>query len=282
LEPLRECVVDVAPFDNVDVRQAFRFIVDRKEMIELVFGGKGMLGNDIFGVFDRPSTRRSRSASRNIAKARSWLAKAGHADGLTVELVTSEIAAGVVRAAQVFAEQAKAAGVTVNIRQVTSGGVLWRQLAQLPVHPGLVGLVALPAAGAAVDPPRRGLERDALRRRGVHDAVRPGDVGSGGRSAHGDHPQMMAIDSERGGYIIPFFVPIIEAVAKNVEGYDPRRSACSTRPSCGSHDHRRRRVVMTIALHRGATGARRGRDGGYPAREDDRAVSRSEPSRSSP
>jgi len=35
--------------------------------------------------------------------------------------------------------------------------------------------------------------------------------------------KMMAIDSERGGYIIPFFVPIIEAVAKNVEGYEPSK-----------------------------------------------------------
>ncbi len=48
------------------------------------------------------------------------LKAAGH-EGLTVELVTASVAAGLVEAAQVFAQQAKGAGVTVNVRKVDSG-----------------------------------------------------------------------------------------------------------------------------------------------------------------
>ena len=55
---------------------------------------------------------------QDIEQAKSLLKQAGE-EGLTVELVCAEIAMGVVTSAQVFAEQAKAAGVTINLRKTT-------------------------------------------------------------------------------------------------------------------------------------------------------------------
>src|SRR5699024_6259044 len=49
---------------------------------------------------------------------RRLLSEAGYEDDLEVELVTSDINAGVVAAAEVFEEQAREAGVTVNLRRV--------------------------------------------------------------------------------------------------------------------------------------------------------------------
>ena len=39
--------VDQKPFDDVRVRQAFRLIADRQQLIEEALGGYGWLGNDV-------------------------------------------------------------------------------------------------------------------------------------------------------------------------------------------------------------------------------------------
>ena len=41
--------VDRPPFNDVNVRQAFRLIVDRQALINVALGGFGTLGNDLFG-----------------------------------------------------------------------------------------------------------------------------------------------------------------------------------------------------------------------------------------
>ena len=112
--------VDQAPFNDVRVRQAFRLIVDRKQMIEQVLGGHGTIGNDMYAPFDACYSKDLPQRTQDIAKAKELLAEAGKSN-LTVDLVTSTAAAGMVEAAQVFAEQAKAAGVTVNVKKVDPG-----------------------------------------------------------------------------------------------------------------------------------------------------------------
>lgn len=109
--------VDRPPFDDVKVRQAFRLVVDRDQMIEQVLSGFGTVGNDMFGPLsenfpDFPQRK------QDIPKAKKLLAEAGYPDGLEVELVTAPIQSGVVEAAQVFAQQAAEAGIRVKIRKV--------------------------------------------------------------------------------------------------------------------------------------------------------------------
>ncbi|MQA97570.1 MAG: peptide ABC transporter substrate-binding protein [Streptosporangiales bacterium] len=112
--------VDRPPFDDVRVRQAFRLIVDREEMVRQVLAGHGTVGNDLYGRFDPNYARELPQRKQDIAQAKALLKQAGK-ENLTVELVTGPIATGVVEAAQVFAQQAKAAGVTVNVRKVPEG-----------------------------------------------------------------------------------------------------------------------------------------------------------------
>ncbi|MCQ9165861.1 ABC transporter substrate-binding protein [Arthrobacter sp. STN4] len=112
--------VDQPPFNDPKVRQAFRLIVDRKQMVEQVLGGHGTIGNDLYAPFDACYAKGIPQRSQNIAKARQLLAEAGKTN-LSVDLVTSSAAAGMVEAAQVFAQQAKAAGVTVNVKKVDPG-----------------------------------------------------------------------------------------------------------------------------------------------------------------
>lgn len=112
--------VDQPPFNDPKVRQAFRLIVDRKQMVGQVLGGHGSIGNDMYGRFDACYPGDIPQRAQDIAKAKQLLAEAGQSN-LTVDLVTSPVAAGLVEAAQVFAQQAKAAGITVNVKKVDPG-----------------------------------------------------------------------------------------------------------------------------------------------------------------
>lgn len=108
--------VDTAPFDDVRVRQAFRLIVDRPQMVEQALGGQGRVGNDMYAPLDVAYASQLPQRHQDLGRARSLLKAAGH-ENLSVELVTSSgIGAGSIEAAQLFAQQAKGAGVKVDVR----------------------------------------------------------------------------------------------------------------------------------------------------------------------
>ena len=109
--------VDKKPFDDVRVRQAFRLVVDREQMIEQVLSGYGTVGNDMFGPLSE-NYPKFPQRKQDLDKAKKLLAEAGYPDGLDVELVTAPIQSGAVEAAQVFAQQAADAGIRVKIRKV--------------------------------------------------------------------------------------------------------------------------------------------------------------------
>ncbi len=113
--------IDEKPFSDVRVRQAFRLIVDRQQMVDQAYAGFGWVGNDMYAPFDPGYPSDLPQRVQDIEQAKSLLKAAGY-ESLAVELVTSEaIGGGAVAAAQVFAEQAKAAGVTCTVNKVDSG-----------------------------------------------------------------------------------------------------------------------------------------------------------------
>jgi peptide/nickel transport system substrate-binding protein len=112
--------VDVAPFDDVRVRQALRLVVDRQQMIDQALSGQGSIGNDLYSPFDPCYAADLPQRQQDLEKAKALLKEAGK-ENLEVELVTSSVAAGLVEAAQVLAEQAKGAGIKINVKKVDSG-----------------------------------------------------------------------------------------------------------------------------------------------------------------
>lgn len=112
--------IDSAPFDDVRVRQAMRLLVNRQEMVDQALAGHGTVANDLYSPFDVCYASDLPQREQDIDQAKSLLRQAGQSD-LTVELQTAEVAAGLVEAAQVIAEQAKAAGVTINVKKLDSG-----------------------------------------------------------------------------------------------------------------------------------------------------------------
>lgn len=104
------------PFNDVRVRQAFRLLVDRAQMQKNVLAGFGTLGNDLYSPFDELYNARLPQRKYDPERAKALLSAAG-ASGLSIDIATSTAAQGMLESAQAFAEQAKAAGVTVNVAQ---------------------------------------------------------------------------------------------------------------------------------------------------------------------
>ncbi|MDP9465271.1 MAG: ABC transporter substrate-binding protein [Actinomycetota bacterium] len=116
--------VDQEPFTDVRVRQAMRLIVDRDAMVEQVLSGFGRIANDLFSPLDANYLGDELPQRvQDLDAAKALLAEAGLSD-LTIDLFAPNDTAGLPEMVQLFAEQAKGAGITVNA-QVLDGGTYW-------------------------------------------------------------------------------------------------------------------------------------------------------------
>src|SRR5262249_13520790 len=106
--------IDIPPFDDARVRQAMRLIVDRPQMLQQVASGYGFVGNDLYAPFDPGYNKALPPRHQAITQAKSLLTAAGHAN-LIGARHTPNGAAGMVETATVFANQASAAGVKINV-----------------------------------------------------------------------------------------------------------------------------------------------------------------------
>jgi peptide/nickel transport system substrate-binding protein len=211
--------VDHPPFDNPDVRMAFRLMVDRKQIIDLAFSGYAEIGHDVFSPAD-PCYDASWKRERDVEKAKALLKKAGQ-DNLIVELVTSDIAAGVVQSAQVFAQQAKDAGVTVNVRQVTPDIFFGEQYTKWPFAQDI--WYYAPFMGQVVQSSLEGSPYNETHwnhpeyTRLYNEAQATPDAAKRCEILHA----MQKIDFEEGGYIIPAFNQGVDLMASSVNGFAP-------------------------------------------------------------
>jgi peptide/nickel transport system substrate-binding protein len=124
--------VDVEPYRDVRVRRAFRLLINRPQAVRQGLSGFGRVGNDIYGPFD-PAYAGDEFPQRRYdpEQARSLLRAAGH-DGLSVELVTSPADTGMVEGATIFAQNARAGGVNVTVRNVDGGTIYGDQYLKWP------------------------------------------------------------------------------------------------------------------------------------------------------
>jgi peptide/nickel transport system substrate-binding protein len=107
---------DQKPFNDVRVREALALTVNRDELIGYITLGSGTRGEDVpvnsAYHFYKPQPKRS----VNIAKAKALLAEAGYPNGLTVDLVASDVPGTRAQLAIALREMARPAGFNINIQ----------------------------------------------------------------------------------------------------------------------------------------------------------------------
>jgi peptide/nickel transport system substrate-binding protein len=213
--------VDVAPFNDVRVRQAMRLVVDRPQVQKVVYGGFGYLGNDVFGRTDPQYDSALPQRHQDIAQAKFLLKKAGH-EGLNTTLVTGPIKTGAVEMAQVLKQQASAAGININLNNITSGAFYGpNYLKWTFAQDWWSGYPYLRQAGYSMVPGAPWDETHwaagpygAQYLRIYKEALSTVDKPRQQELAH----ELMKMDYDNGGYIIPAFNPIIVGQAPSLKG----------------------------------------------------------------
>ncbi len=215
--------VDQAPFDDPKVRQAFRLIVDRKQMVDQVLGGHGTIGNDMYAPFDACFPKDIAQRTQDIDKAKQLLAEAGKSN-LSVDLVTSAAAAGLVEAAQVFAQQAKAAGVTVNVKKVDPGEFYGDQYTKWTFSQDFWftrDYLPQTAASGFTSSPYNETHWDDKE---WNDLVGQANATTDQATRCGLIQKAEQIEFDRGGYIIWGFPNSVDAYTSAVNGFTPDKS----------------------------------------------------------
>ncbi|WP_262403548.1 ABC transporter substrate-binding protein [Actinomadura sp. CNU-125] len=105
---------DRPPFDDPDAALAVKLLADRERLVEVVTGGRGAVGNDMYGLGYHFYPAGVPQRGRDVAEARALLRKTGLLNK-EVTFYTSTVADGFVDTANLFAEQAGEAGLRVKI-----------------------------------------------------------------------------------------------------------------------------------------------------------------------
>ncbi len=215
--------VDKPPFNDPRVRRAVRLLIDRTTMREQIFESHGLIGNDLFGIWDSVYDSGIAQMEQDIGQAKALLKQAGRED-LTISLTTAPIYQGTVQAAEVLKQQAAAGGVTIDLNVVTTDvlygpSYLSWSFAQdywyySPYFPQ-VALASLPTS------PFNETHYDDTAFNDLYSSALASTDESRRRSLAEDMQQITyATDS----YIIPYFPAVIDAYATHVHGLVPSKT----------------------------------------------------------
>jgi peptide/nickel transport system substrate-binding protein len=215
--------IDSPPFNDVRVRQAMRMIVDRDQMVAQVLSGQGRVANDLYAPYDPAFAKDLPQRKQDLEQAKSLLKQAGR-ENLTVELTTAPVFQGIVEAAQVFAEQAKGAGVTVKVKKVDSGTFYGDNYLKWPFAQDFWATRTYLAQVAQGDLPNSPFNETHWGKGKFEGLIRQAraEVDEAKRTQILHDAQQMQY--EQGGYIIPYFSNIIDAYSAKVSGFAEAKS----------------------------------------------------------
>jgi peptide/nickel transport system substrate-binding protein len=108
---------NMAPFDNMKVRQAFHYLLDREALVTAALFGQGTVGNDIplpAGNFYLPQLPQYK---QDLPKAKKLIEESG-VGPITLDIYGSSERPPQVKMCLAFSEAAAKIGVTLNVRDV--------------------------------------------------------------------------------------------------------------------------------------------------------------------
>jgi peptide/nickel transport system substrate-binding protein len=208
---------DIAPFDNLALRQAMHLVVDRQEMLDLALSGYGAISCDQAIMPGDPYLMPECLYERDVEAAKAKLAEAGYADGFEIDLYTADVCTDWTALTEIYQQQAAEAGITVNITNVSADG-FWSE--QWMVEPFVMTCWNERTAQQALNEIYRGggswnesywdvPEFDAL----LDAALAETDFDTR-RQHYLDAQEMLHMD---GGTIIPYYTGMIRAAKTCVE-----------------------------------------------------------------
>jgi peptide/nickel transport system substrate-binding protein len=213
--------VDQAPFNDVNVRQAMRLLVNRPQLINSALDGYAVPASDVFSPYD-PEFDHALHREQDIPQAKALLKKAGQ-EHLTVQLVTSAVATGTVAMATVLQQQASAAGVTINLRTVDpttffGPNYLHWTFSQdfYNYSPYLAQVAQSMLPTAPFNETHWSLPRYVSLYRQANATANPA-------TRKAIEYEMQLIDFNEGGYIIPAFIDALDAYSTRITGYSAAR-----------------------------------------------------------
>jgi peptide/nickel transport system substrate-binding protein len=217
--------VDTGPFADNRVRQAFKLLTDRQALINGALAGFGTVGNDLQG----PNTEFFASdlkSTYDVEKAKALFQQAGVA-GQTFVLPTANTLPGMTESATIWAQQAKAAGVNIQLK-VLQPGDYWTTAGGAYVRPFSIQVAqALPSL--------TGQYRSLIQKNAPYWDTHWGDTGQANGKAATDlilaaeaatdptkasdlWRQVQQQQFDEGGYVVWGGLPYIDFAAKNVRG----------------------------------------------------------------
>jgi peptide/nickel transport system substrate-binding protein len=211
-----------APFTDVRVRQAMKLLIDRKKVLAASLQGYGSIGNDLFArwdpLYDKGIPQRQYDPEKALA-----LLKAAGQDKTRFTLYTSDAVADMVPTALVFAQNAKAAGVSVTVSKQPADSYWTSTYGKKPFAFSAWGyrpFLAQWLQSYSVFNKDETFWANAAARKAnsiVRQLAATADPGKRRELAH----EAQRIEWDDGGYVIPYFVGKIDGLAKNVHGIIP-------------------------------------------------------------
>jgi len=209
--------VDEAPFNDVRVRQALRLCIDRPQMLEVAASGYGTIGADLYSPFD-PDYDHSLRRSQDLDQAKSLLKQAGQSD-LRVQLVTADLAPGIVQQAEVLAQNASLIGATINVRQVDAATLFGPNYLSWPfsidIYPGLRYLTT----SALADGPHASIDETHFHLPSYEQMWMEASATLDASKRSELLGEMQTILFNQGGFIIPLFPNAVSACVNTLAGY---------------------------------------------------------------
>ena len=116
-------LTDTAPFNDVNVRKALKYGINRQEMVDKILLGHGAVGNDTpIGPANQYVNTEMEQLEYDADKAKFYMQQAG-LDSINIDLSASNAAfEGAVDAAQLDQASASAAGININVIQEPADG----------------------------------------------------------------------------------------------------------------------------------------------------------------
>lgn len=212
-------LTDTAPFDNVDVRTALKLSINREELVEKIAFGAASIGNDFhhspampYWPDDIPQRE------YDPEQAKSLLKKAG-AEGLEVNLsVADSVYSGAVDMCVLYAEQAKAAGIKINVVREPNDGYyseVWLKKPWCAVQWGARPTPDVMYSLAYKDDAAWNESRWQNERFNVLLREAKAELDDAKRA--GMYREMAMLARDDGGTVVPFFPNFVYAHRKNVK-----------------------------------------------------------------